>query len=346
MRILLDILHPKHVHFFRPLILRWQQRGDVVQILTRDKDITHQLLEQFGLPFVCLSRQRETWHMAVELLQRWRKLVGWLCQFRPDLTMAVGAVTMALPSRLLGVPHLAFTDTETAILGNRLGMPFASRIITPAWFTKDFGPRHFRYRGFHEWSYLHPTEFVPDPDLVRAEGIDPDEPYAVVRFVRWSAAHDRGEAGLTPADAVTLVHELSRRMRVYLTSEVPPPLALQPFVARVRVDRMHHVLAFARLLAGESPSMGTEAALLGVPAVVASTWAGRCGNMQVLERQFGLMHVCERGRAAVQAALALADNPPSREQIATQRAALVDALDYIPEVVEHHMQALMGGKYD
>ena len=66
MRILLDILHPKHVHFFRPLILRWQKRGDVVQILTRDKDITHQLLEQFGLPFVCLSHQRETWHMAVE----------------------------------------------------------------------------------------------------------------------------------------------------------------------------------------------------------------------------------------------------------------------------------------
>ena len=135
-------------------------------------------------------------------------------------------------------------------------------------------------------------------------------------------------------------------MRVYLTSEVPPPLALQPFVARVRVDRMHHVLAFARLLAGESPSMGTEAALLGVPAVVASTWAGRCGNMQVLERQFGLMHICERGRDAVQAALALADNPPSREQIAARRAALVDDLDYIPEVVEHHIRALMGGRDD
>ena len=92
--------------------------------------------------------------------------------------------------------------------------------------------------------------------------------------------------------------------------------------------------------------MGTEAALLGVPAVVASTWAGRCGNMQVLERQFGLMHVCERGRDAVQAALALADNPPSREQIAAQRTALVEELDYIPDEVEHHLQALVGGRYD
>jgi len=192
---------------------------------------------------------------------------------------------------------------------------------------------------------LHPAEFRPDPDIVRAEGIDPDEPYAVVRFVRWSAAHDRGEAGLTPADAVTLVQELSRRMRVYLSSEAPPPPALQPFLARVRVDRMHHVLAFARLLVGESPSMGTEAALLGVPAVVASTWAGRCGNMQILEHQFGLMQVCARGRDAVQAALALADHPPSQEQVATQRARLIHDLDYIPEVVEHHMQALVGGKH-
>ena len=345
MRILVDILHPKHAHFFRPLITRWQQRGDVVQILTRDKDITHQLLEQFGLPFVCLSRQRETWHMAVELLQRWGKLVGWLRDFRPDLTMAVGAVTMALPCKLFGVPHLAFTDTETATLGNRLGLPFASRIMTPAWFTEDFGPRHVRYRGFHEWSYLHPTEFRPDPELVRAEGIDPDEPYAMVRFVRWSAAHDLGEAGLTAADAVTLVQELSRRMRVYLSSEVPPPEVLRPFVARVRVDRMHHIMAFARLLVGESPSMGTEAALLGVPAVLASSWAGRCGNMQILERQFGLMQVYTHGSEAVRAALTLADNPPSREQIAAQRDRLVRDLDYIPDIVEHHMQALVGGKH-
>ena len=345
MRILVDIMHPKSAHFFRPLIARWQQRGDIVQILTRDKDITHQLLEQFGMPFVCLSRQQESWRMACELLQRWVRTAGWVRRFRPDLTMAVGAVT-ALPSQLLGVPHLAFTDTEADVLSNRFGMPFADRILTPAWFTQDFGSHHFRYRGFHEWSYLHPAEFTPDPDLVRAEGIDPDEPYAVLRFVRWSAAHDHGQAGLSPADAITLVQALSRRLRVYLSSEVLPPPELRPFVVPMRVDRMHHVLAFARLLAGESPTMGAEAALLGVPSVVASTWAGRCGNMQVLEHQFGLMKVCEQSRYAVQAALELADHPPSREQIMAQRAALVRELEYLPDVVESHVQALVGGNHD
>ena len=57
MRILVDIHHPKHVHFFRPLIRRWQARGDAVQIVTRDKDITHRLLDLYELPYTCLSRQ-------------------------------------------------------------------------------------------------------------------------------------------------------------------------------------------------------------------------------------------------------------------------------------------------
>jgi hypothetical protein len=67
--------------------------------------------------------------------------------------------------------------------------------------------------------------------------------------------------------------------------------------------------------------------------------------MQVLEQQFGLMQVCARSREAVRATLALADAPPSRQQIHAQRAALVQHLDYIPDVVEQHIQALVGGKH-
>ncbi len=346
MRILVDILHPNQAHFFRPLILRWRERGDEVQIVTRDKDITHQLLDSFGFTYICLSRQQRSLRMALELVQRWLKMLGCLRRFRPDVTMSVTGISTAFPSRLLKVPNLAFTDTETAVLSNRIAFPFADRILTPQWFVGDFGPRHYRYRGFHEWSYLHPDEFKPDPECVRAEGIDPDEAYAVVRFVRWSAIHDKGELGLSPADAVTLVKELSRRMRVYLTSEVAPPPELLPFVAKVRVDRIHHVMAFARLMAGESPSMSTEAALMGVPAVLASSWAGRCGNMQVLEREFGLMQVFERGPDAVKAALNVADRPPSREDIANRRAALVRDLEFIPAVVERHVRAVIGEEHD
>ena len=107
---------------------------------------------------------------------------------------------------------------------------------------------------------------------------------------------------------------------------------------------MHHVMAHARLVVGESPSMCAEAALMGVPSVLASSWAGECGNMKVLSDEFGLMQVYDYGADAVAAAIAMADTPPSREHMQGQRNRLVESLDYIPEMLERHIRDLSGRK--
>jgi len=49
---------------------RWQGRGHELKIVTRDKDITHQLLDLFGIPYVCLSKQKKGIGLAQELLER------------------------------------------------------------------------------------------------------------------------------------------------------------------------------------------------------------------------------------------------------------------------------------
>jgi predicted glycosyltransferase len=341
MRLLLDIHHPKHAHFFRPFIRRWQARGDRVQIVTRDKDITHRLLDLFGLPYVCLSRQRQGWRSGAELALRWLRLGRCIRRFRPDVVLSVAGITTAPPSRLLGVANIAFTDTETAVLSHRLAFPFADRIVTPEWFNGRFGPRHHVYRGFHEWSYLNPGEFQPDARVLRADGIDPGVPYALVRLVQWGAAHDRGESGLTPDDAIRLIEGLSRRLRVYVSAEGPVPEAIERYLAPLRVDRIHHALAFASLVVGESPSMAAEAALLGVPTVLVSSWAGRCGNMQVLEKRYGLMQVFSQSRVGLDAALALAEDARDRDAVQARRQALLADLCDMPAMVDHHIAAVM-----
>ena len=133
-------------------------------------------------------------------------------------------------------------------------------------------------------------------------------------------------------------------MNVVLTTETPPPEALRRFAIAIRIDRMHHVMAHARLVAGESPSMCAEAALMGVPSVLASSWAGECGNMKVLSDLFGLMKVYDRGSDAVAAAIAMADKPPSREYMRGQRDKLIRSLDYIPDVIEENIRDLAGVK--
>lgn len=342
MRILIDVLHPKHVHFFRPLIRRWTEKGHTVKVATRNKDITHELLNLFHIPYICLSTQAKGFRMITELIGHWWRLILLLRKFRPDIVMSIGGIMTSIPCKIMAIPNIALTDTETAKLGNRISFPFADCILTPEWFTEDFGKRHFRYRSFHEWSYLHPDEFRPDPEIVHAEGINPDEPYAVVRLVRWDALHDRGEEGLRKDDAVRLLNGLAKKMKIVLTSETTVPQEFSRYTTHVRVDRMHHVMAFSRLVVGESPSMCAEASLMGVPSILASSWAGKCGNMKILSKHFGLMQVYERGSNAVDAALALASDLPTRESINRQRSKLIQNLEYIPDVIERHICALTG----
>ena len=45
-RVLVDITHPAHVHFFRNAIDLWKDQGWQVLITARDKDICLQLLDE------------------------------------------------------------------------------------------------------------------------------------------------------------------------------------------------------------------------------------------------------------------------------------------------------------
>ncbi len=344
-KILVELGHPKHVHLFRPLLRRWRERGDAVQVVTRDKDITERLLTRYGIPFVSLSKQKRGYRAGMELATRWVRFGRVVREFRPDVVLSVAGITTAPPARTLGVPNLALTDTETAVTSNRIAFPFADCVLTPEWFVGEFGKKHLRYRGFHEWAYLHPDEFHAEAELVTAEGIDPHEPYAVVRLVRWDAAHDRGESGFSRENVIRLAEGLSKKMRVLVSAEGTLPSELEPYAAKFHVDRVHHVLAFSRLVVGESPSMATEAALLGVPAILASSWAGRCGNMQVLEKKYGLMRVFEDSAAATDAALEIAEGATreGRERD-TRRAELTAQLECVPDVIERQIQRLINAR--
>jgi len=66
------------------------------------------------------------------------------------------------------------------------------------------------------------------------------------------------------------VKKLSEHGRVYLSSEAALPVELEPYRLRIPASDIHHIIAHARLLVGESATMASEAAVLGVPAVYIS----------------------------------------------------------------------------
>lgn len=51
MRILIDMGHPAHVHFFKHAIRELESRGHKIKITARDKDVTLQLLDAYGFEY-------------------------------------------------------------------------------------------------------------------------------------------------------------------------------------------------------------------------------------------------------------------------------------------------------
>jgi uncharacterized protein len=289
MRVLIDILHPAHVHFFRNFYSEMESRGHSVCIVARDKDRSVELLRAFGLPYQQISRQKSGAGLAIEMVQRTPRLMKIMRSFRPDVMTGIMGPSIALAGvlRLPRVPSVVFYDTEFAVQTNRIVYPLAYSVCTPDCYQGRVPGRHPTYAGYHELAYLHPNRFRPDPAVLSEFGVSPGEAYSIVRFVSWQAVHDRNERGLTVKQKRHLVEVLQRRGRVLVSSEGPLPPELAGLAIHGPVEKVHHLLAHARLVVGESATMSSEAAVLGVPAVFIAT-TGR-GYTDDEERRYGLV---------------------------------------------------------
>jgi len=288
MKLLIDLQHPADFHFFRPLVTRLQREGHQVRMTGRDKDILVQLAAEYGMEVEIFGRARKgVWNLGRELIYRQWRLLGIVRDFRPDLMMSLGGTYVSLVGRLLGVPTYVFYDTEHATLSNLLSYPFASCVYAPRCYRKPIRWRHQRYNGYHELAYLHPRYFTPDTTVLDEVGLKEGEVFSVVRFVAWGAAHDFGLSGFTYEGKLRAINELSRFGPVFISAEGPLPEELEKFRYPLKLSRIHHLMAFASLIFGESATMASEGAVLGVPGVYVDP-VGR-GYTDEQERDYGLI---------------------------------------------------------
>jgi predicted glycosyltransferase len=283
----LDILHPAHVHFFRNAITSLEGDGHEVLVTSRDKDITHRLLDLFGISYRCLSREAGTKvGLARELISRNWRMARIVREFRPGVMASIGGISTAQVGFLTRTPNLIFYDTENASLSNFLSYPLATRVITPRCYKSPVRGRHITYAGYHELAYLHPRRFTPDPNTLRSHDVDPDSPYSVVRFVSWKAMHDIKARGFSLEEKVRLARTLEAYGKVFITSETPLPGQFERYRLPLPPHQVHHLLAFSRLFIGESATMASESAVLGTPFVYLDT-VGR-GYTDEQQERYGL----------------------------------------------------------
>jgi predicted glycosyltransferase len=289
LKILLDISHPAHAHFFRHPIGLLQENGHRILVTSRKKEIATKLLDGMKIQHQVLSSEGSggVISLAKELYIRNRALLSVVKWFKPDVMAAIGGIFIAQVGWISRTPSVIFYDTENAKLQNVLTYPFASVVVAPRAYQSWLPSSNIRYSGYHELSYLHPDNFQPNYEIAVRNGLAEIGDTFFLRLVAWKANHDIGEKGWNTSLLRKLVSKLNQYGQVLISSEAPLPDDLRSKEYSGDPNQVHHVLAFSRLFVGESATMASECAVLGIPAIYAAH-TGR-GYTDEQESRFGLV---------------------------------------------------------
>lgn len=268
MRILIDINHPAHVHYFRNFYKIMVAQGNEILVVSRNKEIEHKLLSSYEIPYVSRGKGKSgKLSKLLYMIYADAKILALALKFKPDLFLNFLHPYPSHVARLLGRSSLVFSDTEHARLHHKLTVPFATKIFTPSCYLSDLGKKQVRFNGYMELSYLHPKYFTPDPSILELLKVKESEKFIIMRFVSWQAAHDFGHNGMSLVNKRKAVEELAKHARVFISAEGELPEDLEKYRIKIPFHKMHDALYYSALLFGESATMASEAAVLGTPSV-------------------------------------------------------------------------------
>lgn len=345
-RILIEVGHPNDVHQFLSLGRLLENCGIEVFFAAKGKDITQKLLFSYGVRFASLgATPRSMWMKIVTVPYFAFRLFIISSRFKPDLFLSRVSLSSGIVSLIKRKRHIGFADTENMGLLDAISVPLTDNIITSESYKKDYGQKHIRYKGYIETWYLHPKRFTPDPSVLQRLKLGEGERYAILRFVSWEAHHDRGLSGLSFESKLKLVKELSKYLRVFISSEKPLPQELQIYQYNIDPSDMHNALHYAHLYFGESATMASECAMLGTPAVYVDDSKLGYIDDQVQRKLVMKYSASNIGQTdAINHAIDLAKDPNAKVKLIHYHNELLAYVDDVTEVVSQFILSNLSHK--
>jgi uncharacterized protein len=306
MKILFDIGHPANVHYFRNLIKWAEKEGHQYRVLARDKDVTLQLLKEYQIPFINKGKGGVAYvDRLIYSIKSLFKINKAVREFKPDICISHASPYLAVIASFRGLNHIMFNDTERALLFKHIVKYCKPNVFSPDSFVDKDHYNLETFPSYMELAYLHPEIYSVDDnsDLVEKLGKD----FILLRFVANKAAHDMGTEYISDDFKRELVQKFREYGNVWITSESSLPDDLKKYKLEVPPSAIHNVIANAMLLVGDSATMSSEAAMLGVPSIFINQ--NKLGYITELEETYGLvqhfMSDDEGCRQALQASISI-----------------------------------------
>lgn len=339
MKILIDIGHPAHVHYFRNFISIMKKKGHEFLIISRDKEVTFQLLKAYDLPYIPRGKGGKSLvGKLLYLIKADLIILRHAKRFKPDIFLSFGSTYAAHASRLCSKPHIALDDTEHAIFELLMYPPFSDVILNPSVYWKKFSPKQLFFESYMELFYLNPKYFTPDISIINSYGISSNQKFFILRFVSWNASHDIGQRGLSFKSKIKLVRTLEKYGRVLISSEGSLQEVLKSNQIKIRPEHLHHFLAFATLYIGEGSTTASECAVLGTPNIyINSLIVSYCKEQ---EEKYGLCFHLTKENMVIEKAIEIINNKDIHQEYQEKRRRMlndkIDGTAFIVWFVENY----------
>jgi len=335
MKILVDINHPAHVHFFKIFIREMRHKGHDILITASKKDIAFNLLKHYGFNYIDVGSYGN--NIVAKLLNvpmMAIKMCKIVKQNRPNILLGIASSRITHVAWFFNKKSFVFTDTEHATGQIALFKPFATKIVTPQCFIKDFGKKHIRYKGYHELAYLHPNRFKPNVNVLREIGVKETDKFFIVRFISWGASHDIGQKGFTLEGKRKLINLLSKYGKTLITSESELSEEFKQYRMNISPIKIHDLLYYSSMYIGEGGTMASESAVLGTPSIFISSLT--LGYLQELEQKYKLMYNFTDENEAIAQAENLLNEKDIKKNWGIKRQKLInDCIDVTSWMVDY-----------
>ncbi|MCL4355318.1 MAG: DUF354 domain-containing protein [Nitrososphaerota archaeon] len=279
MRVWFDVLTPKQVLFFGPMVAELTSLGAEVLVTSRRYREVGPLAARAGLDmtFVGERGRKGKEEQLLAATRRQEEMIPLVKRFGPNVAVSTASAVCARVAFGLGIKHVAVNDSPHSEVAGRLSLPLSHRLLCPwvipygAW--APYGLRRDQvttYRALDPAAWLkRPPISGPVPGLDRSRDTitvrfqESDAPYLARADMNWS---DRVLASLAEEFSDANIVALCRYD--YQVEEVKGRFGSRVIVPEEVVGG-HDLLAVTDLFVGMGGTMSAEAALMGVPTISA-----------------------------------------------------------------------------
>jgi len=286
MKILFYFGHPSQYLFLRNPINILKKKGIDCDLIIKSKDVLEKLLIENKEAYInILPEGRNSGRIGIltGLIKRDYRLFRFLKNRHYDFFIGTDP-SLAHIGFLKRIPVITVLEDDIHVVPELawITFPFTSLILTPKECqTGKFEKKTIHYNGYMKLAYLHPGRFSKKAAIFK-------QPYFLIRTSRLDAYHDVDISGFTSPVLKRIIHLLQVKGSVYISSEGTLDESLKPLELKINPIEMQQVLANSTMLISDSQSMSMEAAMLGVPSIRFSDFAGRISVLDELENVYGL----------------------------------------------------------